>query len=155
VDTVFNEICAYIKDELSAFNFLSAKDAERLSAFFQCKIFPAGNTLWNEGDPCGYVAFIISGRVKIMKKTGLKGNQVVLGIHGKGAYVGALCILDSSPRVVTAEALDDVSVILITRENFEGLIKMYPDLGTSILKGMFLSVSKRLKNSFERLIAIF
>jgi CRP-like cAMP-binding protein len=144
-----------MREDLSAFTFLSQDDLKKASAFFQCKRYSSGEILWEEGDPCAYVAFIVSGNVKVKKKTKLKGNQVVLGIYSKGAYVGALCILDGSPRAVTAEAMDDVCAVLITRDNFDKLSKKHPDLGTALMKGMLMAVSKRLKSSFNRLVAVF
>jgi CRP-like cAMP-binding protein len=78
-----------------------------------------------------------------------------LGIYSQGTFVGELCILDSSPRAVTAVALEDVSFVLITRENFDKLIKTHPELGIKFMKGMLLSVSKRLRSSFDRLVEVF
>jgi CRP-like cAMP-binding protein len=105
----FVDLCTCLKDKLHTFSFLDAKDLEDISVFFKCKNISAGNTLWEEGNPCDYAAFIVSGQVQVEKKTELKGNQVVLGIYSQGTFVGELCILDSSPRAVTAVALEDVS----------------------------------------------
>ena len=152
---VFEELSAYMKGDLSAFEFLSPDDLRNISDFFQCNTFPSGEILWEEGDPCDYVAFIVSGRVQIKKKTKLKKNQLILGVYGKGAYIGALCILDGSPRAVTAEVVDDACIVFITRDNFDKLTKKHPDVGTALMKGMLMAVSKRLKNSFSRLVAVF
>jgi CRP-like cAMP-binding protein len=114
-----------------------------------------GETLWNEGDICDYVAFIVSGRVEVKKETDFKEKRVIVGIYSNGAIVGELCILDGSPRAVTAVALEDVSLVLITQENFNKLIDKYPELGAQLMKGMLLSVSIRLRSSFARLAAIF
>ena len=153
--SLFEELCIVMREDLSAFTFLSQDDLKKASAFFQCKRFSSGEILWEEGDPCAYVAFIVSGRVQVKKKTKLKGNQVILGIYSKGAYVGVLCILDGSPRAVTAEAIEDSSVVVISRENFDNLSMKHPDIGNALMKGMLMGVSKRLKNSFNRLVAVF
>ena len=153
--SVFDELCIYMREDLNAFTFLSQDDLKKASAFFQGRRFSSGEILWEEGDPCEYLAFIVSGRVQVKKKTKLKGNQVVLGIYSQGAYVGALCILDGSPRAVTAEAIEDLSVVVISRENFNKLSMKHPDIGNALMKGMLMAVSKRLKNSFNRLVAIF
>ena len=152
---VFSELCTCTNDKLDTFCFLRTEDVEKLSNFFKCKNVSTGKTLWEEGDRCDYVAFIVSGRVEVKKKSGLKGNQVILGIYSKGDFVGELCILDNSPRAVTAVALDDVSLLFITQENFDKLINTYPALGSKLMKGMLLAVSKRLRSSFGRLIALF
>jgi CRP/FNR family cyclic AMP-dependent transcriptional regulator len=76
---------------------------------------------------------------------------VILGIYSKGA----LCILDDSLRKVTAVALEDVSLAIITRENVDKLIAIYPGLGAKLLKGMLLTVSDRLRKSFDRIVTFF
>ncbi len=142
-------------NEHSVFSFLCEENLTELTRYFQYKTVKSGEVLWEEGDPCGYVAIISSGRVEIKKKTEFEGKHVVVGIYNRGAVVGALCILNSSPRAVTAVALDDVSLLIITSENFEKLIAEKPELGIRILKGMLLSVSIRLRKSFERLAKFF
>jgi CRP-like cAMP-binding protein len=155
VNEVYDNLCTILEDQLDSFFFLKPEDLSHLSGFFECKKMPAGSILWNEGDPCEYVAFIISGKVEVMKKTDLKENKLILGIYSEGTFVGVLCILDGSPRAVTAAALDDISLMLITKKNFEKLNTMHPNLGIKLMKGMLLSVSKRLKGSYNRLVQIF
>jgi len=153
--SVFKELCSYMREDLSAFAFLSQDDLKKTSDFFQCKKFSSGEILWEEDDTCAYVAFIVSGRVQIYKKTKLKGNQVILGVYSKGAYVGVLCILDGSPRAVAAKAMEDVCVVVISKENFDKLSMKHPDISNALMKGMLMGVSKRLKSSFSRLLAVF
>ncbi len=155
MDNIHDNFCAYTAEDVNAFSFLEAEDHKQLYPFLQCRVVPAGTTLWKEEDICDFIAFIVSGQIELKKKTGPKGNQVVIGIFSKGSFVGTMCILDNSPRGVTAEALDDVSLLTITRENFDKLQVTHPELGIKIMKGMLLSVSKHLRNSFDRLTAIF
>lgn len=152
---LYDELCTCMKGEHSIFSFVSPENLRELSEFFQCKCVPAGEVLWEEGDPCDYAAFIVSGRVEVKKQTEFKGKHVIVGIYSRGAVVGALCILDESPRAVTARALEDVSIAIISRENFEKLIDTNPVWGTQLMKGMLLSFSIRLRKSFERLATFF
>lgn len=155
MEEVSREFCSCLKDKIDTFSFLSLEELRDISGFLKCKTASAGRTLWNEGDPCDYVAIIVSGRVEIKKASDLKRNQIVLGIYGEGAFIGELCILDDTPRAVTAVALDDTSVVLITRDSFEQMNTKYPEMGGKLMKGMLLSVSKRLRGSFDRIVSIF
>jgi CRP/FNR family transcriptional regulator, cyclic AMP receptor protein len=151
MNDVFKDLGISLKGEKSVFNLLSDEDLKNLSAFFESKHIPAGETLWKEEDPFDYIAFIVSGRVEIKKETEFKGKNVIVGIYSKGA----LCILDDSLRKVTAVALEDVSLAIITQENLDKLIDMNPGLGAKLLKGMLLTVSDRLRKSFDRLAVFF
>jgi len=142
-------------NEHSVFSFLCEENLAELSGYFQVRNVNAGEILWEEGDPCDYVAIVSSGRVEVKKKTEFEGKYVVVGIYNRGAVVGALCFLNSSPRAITAVALDEVSLMVITPENFQKLITEKPELGVRILKGMLLSVSIRLRKSYERLAKFF
>jgi CRP-like cAMP-binding protein len=64
-------------------------------------------------------------------------------------------VLDDSPRAVTAIALEDTTLAVISGDNFETLINEHPEMGTRLMKGMLLSLSMRLRNSFERLANFF
>ncbi|MEN8264716.1 MAG: cyclic nucleotide-binding domain-containing protein [Nitrospirota bacterium] len=152
---ILNELCSYMKNELNAFCYLCSDDAKLLSGYFECRNVKAGETLWKEGDSCDYVAFITSGRLEVNKETEFEGKSVIVGLYSKGAFVGELCILDGSPRALTAVAREDVSLVVITQKSFNELVNKHPELGVQLLKGMLLSVSKRLRKSFGRLAAIF
>jgi CRP/FNR family transcriptional regulator, cyclic AMP receptor protein len=137
--------------EKSVFNFLSDEDLGNISTFFESKDIPKDEALWKAEDPFNYIAFIVSGRVEIKKEAEFGGMNVIMGIYSKGA----LCILDDSLRKVTAVALDDVSLAIITQENLDKLIDTNPRLGAKLLKGMLLTVSDRLRKSFDRLTVFF
>ena len=155
MNDILGKLCNCGKDELSAFCFLCTDEMKVLAGFFKCKNVKAGEILWDEGDPCDYVAFINEGRLEVKKETEFEGKQVIVGIYSKGAFVGELCILDGSPRALTAKAIEDLSLVIITQESFDELISKHPELGNKLLKGMLLSVSKRLRKSFDRLASIF
>ena len=151
MNNVLKNLHTSMKGEKSVFNFLSDEDLKNLSAFFESKNIPAGETLWKEEDPFDYIAFIVSGRVEIKKETEFKGKNVIVGIYSNGA----LCILDDSLKKVTAVALEDVSLAIITQRNLDKLIDTNPIVGAKLLKGMLLSVSDRLRKSFDRLTVFF
>jgi CRP-like cAMP-binding protein len=151
MNSVFKDLGIAMRGEKSIFDFLSDEDLKNLSAFFENKNIPAGATLWKKEDPFDYIAFIVSGRVEIKKETEFKGMNVIMGIYSKGA----LCILDDSLRKVTALALEDVSLAIITQENLDKLIASNPGLGAKLLKGMLLTVSDRLRKSFDRIVTFF
>jgi CRP/FNR family transcriptional regulator, cyclic AMP receptor protein len=122
-----------------------------LTAFFEIKNVPTGEPLWKKEDPFDYIAFIVSGKVEIKKEAEFGGMNVIIGIYSKGA----LCILDESLKKVTAVALEDVSLAIITQENLDKLIDINPVLGAKLLKGMLLTVSDRLRKSFDRIVTFF
>lgn len=152
---MYNTLCACLPAEHNIFTFVDREMLGELCEYFKCANFSAGDVLWEEGDHCDYAAFIVSGRVEVLKQTEFKGKHVVVGIYGRGAAVGALCILDGGPRAVTAKAREDLLITTITRAEFDRLIDEKPALAAQLMKGMLLSSSIRLRKSFERLATFF
>ena len=152
---LFDETGACAIGDHSAFSFLCGENMAVLSEYFELKSVKTGETLWEEGQTSDYVAIIRSGMIEVKKETEFEGKHVAVGIYKKGSVVGVLGILDGSPRAVTAVSLEDSSLLVITKDNFEKLIEAHPDLGIKLLKGMLLSISMRLRKSFERLSRFF
>jgi len=150
-----SRLCKEMKRELGFFSFLSESDLDAVSAFFNCRTVTARTNLWNAGDPCDYIVFIISGRVQIKVDTEFPGKQVVVGVFSRGSVIGSSCAINRALRYTTAMAMEDAGLVLITHDNFNRLIENYPSIGTKLLKGMLLSETNRLQKAYMRLASIF
>jgi CRP/FNR family cyclic AMP-dependent transcriptional regulator len=148
-------LCQKMKQELGFFSFLSDTDLEKVSPFFNCRMVKAGLNVWASGDPCDYVAFIVTGRIQLKVDTEFPGKQVVVGVFSRGAAIGVNCAVSRQPRTSTAQAMEDTGLILITNENFDRLIDQHPHLGVKLLEGMLLSESTRLHKAYARLASVF
>lgn len=149
------DVCAQLKDDYRFFRYLNKEETAVVTEYLQCKFATAGEVLWNEGDASDMAAFVVDGKVEIKKQTEFAGKHVIVGIYGQGSIVGELCLLSGDPRAVTATALIDTSLLMLSRDQFEKLLEDHPDLGVKLLKGMFLALSTRLRKSFERLASVF
>ena len=147
--------CVRMKKALGAFSFLDEKDLPILADYLECRQVAAGEVLWREKETTDAVAFIVHGRMDITRETEFEGKSVVVAVYSSGSIAGELGLLDGSPRAVTAAALEDTEILLLSRDRFEQLINSHPQLGNKLLKGMLLAVSHRLKKAYERLADIF
>ena len=152
---VSEETCLVMMEELSFFPFMEEKDFVDVPCYFKRRQVKAGDVLFREGDACDYLAYIITGRLEIKKATDFQGKEFILGIYGSGAIVGELCFLDGSPRPYTAVALEECTLVELSKENFDAMIAGVPELGIKFLKGLLLAASIRLRKSFDRMAAIF
>ena len=115
--------------------FLGALDDEgkadlRASAIM--RNWRAGSTLVHEGDRAGRVLIVQSGRVKISVITP-DGNEVILAIRGPGELVGEMSALDGSPHNGTATAMDDVTCLQISNEEFGSFLRSHPDAAMAVI----------------------
>ncbi len=147
--------CSQMKRDFRFFHFLTEEDIAQLQTFFKCNSYAAGEDLWREGDSSYFIAFITKGRVETKKETEFKGKQLVVGVYGPESLIGIVSLLSKEPRPVTAAALEPCSVLILEQESFDTLNQKNPELGNRLMKGMLFSLSMRLKQSYERLAAIF
>lgn len=152
---VSEKTCLVMKEELSFFPFLDKGELLEMPCYFQPQEYEKGEVVCEEGGPCDFVGFIVSGRLEIKKQTEFKGKAFILGIYSEGSMVGELCICDDHPRAYTAVALEKSTLIKISKENFSKMFEERPDLGAKFLKGLLLSTSIRLRKSFDRMASIF
>lgn len=85
------------------------------------QFYRAGDAVFTEGDP-GAAAFIIeTGRIGISKQ--IEGEEVELATMGDGELFGEMSIIDGSPRMANARALEDTVVITLPADVFENRLK--------------------------------
>lgn len=149
------DLCLQMKRDFRFFSFLDDKDVAQLSPYFECRSYQQGDDIWVEGDNSQFIAFIVDGRVETKKETEFRGKQVVVGVYRKESLIGILSLLSNEPRPVTATALEDCHALLLQKERFDEINERYPELGGRLMKGMLFSLSMRLRQSYERLAAIF
>jgi len=144
-----------MKQELRLFHYLDEEEVDRIGCYFEYKVAAVKEILWNEGDPCDYIAFIIAGRIEVKKKTEFPGREVIVGLYGPGSIAGELCIIDGKRRAVTAVAVEPTVLVTLSRADLDRLLDEHPRIGARFLKGILRRVSVRLRKSFDRLAEIF
>jgi len=118
------------------------------------KSAPAGSFLWHEGDRDNSLALIVSGQVSLMKETEFKNKRIVVGIYNPITIVGEISFIDGHSRALTAKALADTEMFLLSRENFEKMGKEYPHLGRKTVRGLLYLFSTRQRTLLERMSSI-
>jgi serine/threonine protein kinase len=97
---------------------------------FQSERFAAGSVIIREQE-VGDAAYIITaGRCEASKVEA--GRRVNLRTMGPGDLFGEMAILTSTPRTATVTALDDVTVLTISREALEEWLALDSWMGTLV-----------------------
>jgi CRP-like cAMP-binding protein len=146
-------LCKF-RDEIP-FSFLNEEDFGQIACFFEPVTYPANTIIFKEGDPSGFIGFVLSGKLEVKKQTEFKGNQLIIAILTKGSLIGELSIFDENQRSATIEAVEDTSVLILRNDAFEALLKEYPEIGIKLLKGFIRILALRLRKTTERLTTIF
>jgi CRP/FNR family cyclic AMP-dependent transcriptional regulator len=100
---------------------------EKLESVMTHKDFPAGSTIYIEGDPADKFYYTKEGTVKLTK-TSEDGSDLVLYYFFAGDFFGEINLDHDQRCIFTAEALDDVKLGVIQKQDLEWLIYQYGEL---------------------------
>jgi len=106
----------------------------------------AGDALFREGEPGDYMAFILEGRVRIIKKNVYFRKKVVAEL-GVGDILGEIALIDGSPRSATAECETDCVFLTLDRERFDALAEKDLALGYKLLRKLAELICRRLRET--------
>lgn len=88
--------------------------------------FGRGGIIFREGDPCGSVHVLCSGRVKL-SATSREGRTLILKIARAGEVLGLSAALASQPYEVTAETVEPCRLKTIRRQALLDFLDRNPD----------------------------
>ncbi len=113
------------------------------------KDFPRGTVLFKEGDTGSEMYLINSGEVRLSRNT--KQGKVILGTLGFGEFFGEMSVITNEPRTITAEALTDCRLNVISKDVLETLVTGNPLVALSILKKLMF----RLEDAYGLIEDLF
>jgi CRP/FNR family cyclic AMP-dependent transcriptional regulator len=122
--------------QASARGFLSAltpTELERLIGYGRGQRFRAGTILFGEGDRSHRVLVLLSGKVKISSYTE-DGGEVVLGIRTPGDLLGEVAAIDGKPHSASVGALDALTAIAVSGDDFRTFLKEAPGAALALLE---------------------
>ena len=82
-------------------------------------------------DAVGHELFVILEGSATVSRNGRKITTL-----GPGAFVGEMSLLDKGPRVATVKADTDVRLLVLTQQEFLGLIDEVPGIARKFLTAM-------------------
>jgi len=96
------------------------------------KTVKKGGIIFHQGSSSDCAFIIGSGSVEIIQET--KEGEKVIGILKENEIFGEMGLIDGQPRSATVRALEDCVMYIITRDNFDILVKKNPKALLPILK---------------------
>jgi len=112
---------------------LQGRDLEFLETAKTCNLYAPGQVIFYEGNACLGIHCIESGSVKL-RKSGPKGDEVVVGLAGPGATLGYLAYFGGRGYTTTAEALTACRVCFIDRAAVKTILHSSPAVGLAFLR---------------------
>jgi CRP/FNR family transcriptional regulator len=122
------------------------EDRARLAAVSHVRHYERGDSVFEEGDPSDFFFVVVSGRVKVFKRTP-DGHERILEIFAAGGLLGAVAAYEARPFPAAAAAIEPTACLLTPRTEFFALLEERPTL----VRGLLGSLSIRLMELTARL----
>lgn len=133
-------------EHIPIFSCLLTSEQNRLYQIIQEKKYKKGSVILVEDDSKNYMYVIFSGKIKVVR-TNPDGKEQILVIRKKGEFFGEMTLLDGKSQPATIIAIEDATVGLISKPDFEA----YFMNNENVLKEIISMLCERLRESWMML----
>lgn len=139
-----HELCDMI-ESAQMFNDFPRSDTEVIAGYARAYSVRKGATIFKEGGKGSFMCLVIDGRVDVYKDN--DGHTKRLTTIRPGKTMGEMALLDELPHSATTVAVEDTTLVLITKFHFDRLNEEHPALGNRILRKIAKLLSLRLRQT--------
>jgi putative oxidoreductase len=94
---------------------------------------PAGARIVSQGEDPEFFYVIQSGRVRVFRETADRIQTNLTELHA-GAYFGEVALVTGQPRSASVEAMENTTLIKVSKEEFDRLLDQNPQLARHIIQ---------------------
>lgn len=139
----------YCASKASIFSILEEPQLKEITEKINRRSYKKGEMIFFEGDISDKLYVINSGKVKVFKYT-KEGKEQILYIVSSGDFLGDLSLLKKDEFKFNAEALEDVSICQLTKDDFDSVVRENPEIALKILEVLYERIFK-LENLVQSL----
>ncbi|MFL0270276.1 Crp/Fnr family transcriptional regulator [Candidatus Clostridium radicumherbarum] len=135
-----NHVCEactgrYCAKKAPIFSVLDSDQLVEVTSSIIRRKYKKGQIIFFEGDVSDKFYIINGGKIKIFKYT-KEGKEQILYILSEGDFIGYLSLLKKGRFDYNAEALEDVNVCMLTKDDFDKIVKRTPEISLRILESL-------------------
>lgn len=127
------------------FSQLGPADLQRVLEVARERAYPKNSVILFEDDPGDALYIVKQGQVKVVL-IGEDGREVILSVLGEGDFFGEMALIDDEPRSAHVIAMDDSTLLVLRREDFQGLLMQTPAMALAMLR----ELTRRLRRVDEK-----
>jgi len=132
---------------------LTEDDIKALCGYMLLCKYPKGQIIFHEGDPDDSMAIILEGSIEVTKQDASPDHKPKCLVRiGPGRAFGELALIEGPPRSATCKAMDDVSILMLTKQQFDALCAKDMSLALKLTINIARLMSFRLRNTSVKLV---
>lgn len=138
---------------LPLFAALSADEHARLAALSTVESFPAGSTIFLEGDPPGDLYVVVEGRVTLC--TRIPGQSETCFLSLRPSELLGFSALLGRRRLATARVVAVSKLVRLNASELISLCETEPRVGYTVMRSAFEEIAERLQGTRLQLFDMF
>jgi len=135
--------------QVDIFTTLTRHQLEELSEGLVPKFFGRGEVLVTQGDEGDSFFIIEQGRVEVLLASDNGDTEVSMAVLGPRDFFGEMSLLAGDRRTATVKAIEDVRVVIISRDAFSRILTEYPEVAAEMAASYYRR-TEELTESRER-----
>lgn len=152
IGSQFKEQLCRMLESTQLFRGFTRPEIESVVGYTHAFRAPVGVSLFREGGKDKYLAFVVEGKVHILKESGFTEQKLIATVRA-GSCLGEMSIVDDYPHSATAKIVDEAQVIILTKRNLIRITQESAALGNRILWRLAWQLSARLRQTSGALAA--
>jgi len=126
--------------EIDVFQNSTTEDLSHIAAITERVMFSKGDIIYEEGDISDSLYVVVDGRVRLHR-----GGTDIMIAEPKNVF-GTWALFDHEPRVSAATALEDCTLLRLTKEDFYDLLADHSQITQGVLKTLSMRLRRLLQN---------
>ncbi len=122
-----------VLQKVPLFGGLGPVELERVADVSRERSYPKNSVILFEDDPGDALYVVAQGQVKVVL-IGEDGREVILSVLGEGEFFGEMALIDDEPRSAHVIAMEDSSLLVLRREDFQEILRQQPSIALALLR---------------------
>lgn len=137
--------------EVELFKELTSEELEQLCKYIENENYLKGEGLFNQNTPREKLFIIYSGKIDLYKLPTF-GNEKLITSFRKYDFLSEGALMDDYPHSTTARSAEDSQVLVISRNNFQELMKVNSHLVVKILSRVSRVIARRMRQTTNQVV---
>ncbi len=138
---------------IELFKDIPESEIEKIIEIIEERKYSSGDFLFSENTQRKNLFLVLDGNIELFKKSPM-GEEKRLSLFSNYDFLGEGALLDDSPHSTSARAINDSTLLLISRDKFRKLFNDNASIGFKILANIAKVISRRMRSANTRVINI-
>jgi len=135
-----------IMSRIGIFEGLGPGAIDRIGRICTERRFKAGETIFAEGSEGAEMYVVTKGSIEIRDSARPSSGEPIAAVCA-GEFFGEFALIDALPRSMSAVCVEDATVLVITKRDFEHLMAHRPSIGSRVYRNIAETLVSRLRRT--------